>query len=907
MSSRLLSLQNWEKWHIILLIIPVIIGIYIRVINPWESVFVPWMDGARLSGNDPWYYFRLIDSLHKNFPNRIWFDAFTHYPHGTYIHFGPFLVYLGYFVSKLASANDPASIKTVISFIPAVGGILLIFPTYLFTRSVFGKIPALISATLIVVIPGQLLHRSVLSFNDHHIWEVFWMLMTLSLFSTTFSKWYGKDYQENIRNKYNLLLAILTGISLGMYLNTWSPGFVIALIILFFVFLFFLIKQWTGWETDNLVVVSGIMFVVGTIVYLPFSFVYPKFNTQYYSPFQALVLVGSLVVVSMFYLIEILQRKGYYSKLGRMERYAFPITIILSAGIVMGLVSLTSPDFMSNIQYITRVVQPKGGALTIAEVQPFFNENGEFSLSPAWRHFSMAFFFAMPGMLYTAYLLLKERKSLYLLTLVWGFAMLIALAGQNRFAYYFGAVSAIFAGVMVSAILRIYFGFINRRAMTRMYIHITLWLVALSVLVHYYLTVEQYYVPSSAHVLSLVILLPVIVDVLFNFPNSFEKLEVDRLKVKGFSSVAVVSIVLLLLPIATAIYPTLADANIQSKYSAGGINKQWYDTLVWMRDNTPNKEFYEEFYYKLYSPPSDNKPYAYPEDTYSVMSWWDYGHWITSIAHRIPNANPFQQGIGNKYRDVPGASSFFTAFNESKANEIAEKLGVRYVITDVEMATGKFYAMATWAEGTLEKAGRMYYIGPGYVYITPQGQLGIAMSEIRIPKDANVILRINVPSENYYRTMEAKLHIMDGRSLKNYRMVYESGFESEKRLTLEMLYRYIYDSAYAKGDFVPVKSTGYVKVFEYVRGAKITGRVAEDVKKVVLKANVTTNQNRTFVYFQTAKVENGTYEFTVPYAQDTKYPVKVSPYTIIAGNLSRTISLTDEDVELGKTITLNMV
>ena len=27
------------------------------------------------------------------------------------------------------------------------------------------------------------------------------------------------------------------------------------------------------------------------------------------------------------------------------------------------------------------------------------------------------------------------------------------------------------------------------------------------------------------------------------------------------------------------------------------------------------------------------------------MSWWDYGHLITYIAKRIPNANPFQAGV----------------------------------------------------------------------------------------------------------------------------------------------------------------------------------------------------------------------------------------------------------------------
>ena len=44
------------------------------------------------------------------------------------------------------------------------------------------------------------------------------------------------------------------------------------------------------------------------------------------------------------------------------------------------------------------------------------------------------------------------------------------------------------------------------------------------------------------------------------------------------------------------------------------------------------------------------------------MSWWDYGHIITFIGHRIPNANPFQAGIGGppvvKYYDANGDSRY---------------------------------------------------------------------------------------------------------------------------------------------------------------------------------------------------------------------------------------------------------
>ncbi len=836
-------------WHAPLILLAVILGFYLRIANPWNMVFVPWMEGARLSGNDPWYYFRLIDSAIHNFPSRIWFDAFTHYPYGTYTHFGPFLVYLGAILAKLSGATTPAEIRTVIAFIPAFGGALLAIPTYILTSEVFGKRAGVISAFIVVLIPGQLMARSVLSFNDHHIWEVFWQVFALGAFILAYNRWKGKEYKANLRDRNQLIYPVLAGVSIGLYLLAWGPGFISALFILAFVFFTFLLREFLRADTRNLALVAAITFLVGSLIYLPFAFKYPGFSTNRYSPFQLLVLVGSSMLVGLFYLAERYVERGAFDRLGIDRKYAFPATILAVSVIVAIAIFTVAPDFARNLQYILRVVQPKGGALTIAEVQPFFTLGGKFSLSPAWQNFSITFFFAIPAMVYYAYRLIKTRDEKLLFVLIWGFAMLVALAGQNRFAYYFGVVSAVFASAIVSEIL----------SRLRFYDYI-----------------------SAA---------------LKNDEKTMKKI--------GIRSLIAGVLVLLVL-----VYPTFSQANEYSRYSAGGINKQWYDTLTWMRENTPGKVMYDEFYYQLYKPPENFRdPYPnYPSGVYSIISWWDYGHWITAIAHRIPVANPFQQGIGNKYNDVPGAAPFFTAFNESYADSIADKLGVKYVVSDVEMATGKFYAMAVWAEGSLEKAGQMYYAGTGVVYVDASGKLGISLTG-RVPFGARALSGINIPSENYYRTMEAKFHIFDGRGLKHYRMVYESGFGTNTYSGFqEIVYRNIYNSMYNKKlgfGKVDVMSTGYVKVFEYVKGVTVKGRASGD--EVTAKVTIKTNQNRTFEYVQKAKVVNGEYELILPYAQNTTYPVKpVTAYTIESGGVVKTLEVTDEQVENGDVITLDL-
>jgi len=841
-----------NNWHWFFIIIAVAVGLYLRIANPWNTIFPTWMEGAKLSGNDPWYYFRLVDSAIHNFPNRIWFDAFTKYPYGTYIHFGPFLVYFSALISLITGSTDPASIRSVIVFIPAIGGALLALPTYLLAKEVFGKKAGVIASLLVVLIPGQLMARSVLSFNDHHIWEVFWMTSVLALFAASVNKWGGRSRGENIRDKKSLIYPISTGIALGLYLDTWAPGFIVALMVVIYAFLAYLFKKWLKAETENLTYISAIMFGVAALLYLPFALIYPKLNTVYYSSFQLLIILGSAFVVLVFHLIERLENQGIYAKLGIKEDYAFPATVIVSAAVIIGGIAAISPDFFILLKRIVGVVQPTGGRLTIAEVQPFFTMGGKFSLEPAWNNFSMTFFFAIPGMFYTTYKLLRERRKLYLLVLIWGVAMLIALTGQNRFAYYFGVVSAVFAAAMANAILE-RLGF-------------------------------------------------------YKFISAVVNNDRKTMRKVGNTNFMAGLLILIIL-----FYPTFNQANFYSKYSAGGINKQWYEALTWMRENTPGKEMYDEFYYQLYKPPKKlGEPYPYyPEGTYGVMSWWDYGHWITAIAHRIPNANPFQQGIGNKYNNVPGAAPFFTAFNENYADRIADELGVKFVISDVEMATGKFYAMATWAEGTLEKAGQVYYAGLGYIYHLPDGRVGVAFNPRMIPSNVIGVQTLNLPSENYFRTLEAKLHILDTKGLQHYRMIYESASSANTFSGFqELIYRNLFNQLYAsKFGFSPVDTTftGYVKIFEYVKGAKITGRVPDGVDKVHIEAKVVTNQGRVFVYENWAEVKDGHYEITVPYAQNSKYPVKAEPYQIRAGDVVKTVEVSEEDVLNGNTITVDLI
>ena len=133
------------------------------------------------------------------------------------------------------------------------------------------------------------------------------------------------------------------------------------------------------------------------------------------------------------------------------------------------------------------------------------------------------------------------------------------------------------------------------------------------------------------------------------------------------------------------------------------MNADWKESLEWMGNNTPDTGVN---YFAIYDP----KTFQYPSTAYGVMSWWDYGHMITYIAKRIPNANPFQQGVAGPN----GAAAYFMSTSEDTANAILDHEGTRYVITDIEMDTGKFWAMSTWFNATAATGPyQMTMLAPG--------------------------------------------------------------------------------------------------------------------------------------------------------------------------------------------------
>jgi len=372
---------------------------------------------------------------------------------------------------------------------------------------------------------------------------------------------------------------------------------------------------------------------------------------------------------------------------------------------------------------------------------------------------------------------------------------------------------------------------------------------------------------------------------------------------------------ILLAGLACAFAIIFAILSLQQQYavaSSGGIrmNQDWRESLEWMNTHTPETGV---DYYTIY----EKDTFTYPATAYGVMSWWDYGHMITYLANRIPNANPFQAGVAGPN----GSATFFVSGMESATNEVANNQSTRYVVTDIEMATGKFWAMATWYNTTEKQAPYQptYYIpdpaNPGtYQPLTAYTDLYFLTTVSRLH---NFDGSYTPAGEVYYveyttsigtrsdQMVIAKATVMDAEeanaSAAQYNQQAQPGtgaavistnfIQPTTNIPALSHYRLVHESPtnVFSGSSPDVK---YVKIFEYVPGARIKG-------EGIIELPLVSNTGRAFVYRQQST--NG--EFVVPYSTEgNPYDVRATGKYKITGT-GRQISVSEDAIMRGLQIT----
>jgi len=221
--------------------------------------------------------------------------------------------------------------------------------------------------------------------------------------------------------------------------------------------------------------------------------------------------------------------------------------------------------------------------------------------------------------------------------------------------------------------------------------------------------------------------------------------------------------------------------------------------------------------------------------------------------------------LGEESQEL-GEAIFFLETDENKAIDYLDRLKTKYVIVDYFSAhpQGIFYQNIKWVQGNFE---------------------GYWLEGEEATDEPNKI-------DN---SMAVRLCILDGREETTEREI--NGQKKQFYIKPLSHFRLLYESKTTAfhSEAQPRGDIKLIKVFEYVKGVKITGR-AEAGKEAVISIEIKTNQEREFEYIQRVQTDSeGYFEFTVPYAGD---------YNLKIGSKEKTIKVEEKDVLEGKTINL---
>lgn len=678
-------------------------SLYLRVALPHDAVFTDL--GIKYTSNDAYYHMRLIDNLAYNFPHLMRFDPYLIYPNAGYLdrlHFFDWLLAGIIWVISLGSPTQHIIDLVGVSAAPVLAA-LTIIPVYFIGKELFNRWTGVLAAALMAIMPGEFVGRTILGFTDHHVAEVLFST-TAILFLILAVKTAGQKqltFNHLIRRNWAtlakpLVYALLTGLFLGIYFITWGGGLLFVFIISAFLIIQFIIDHLRRSSTDYLCLLGVIIFLITILIVIPFS---P-------GPYNLVALFIALVIpLVLSGVSRLLINKG-------MKPAYYPLTLAGLGLIVLAVFYGIAPATLKAMLGMFSIFAITGDMRTTLEMQPLFMPQGSFTFSTVLGNFpglfallgaapgvtlrnllvfvTSGFFFSVISLGIFIRLIIKQGSAGKSLLVVWSLIILAAALGQRRFAYYFAVNVALLTAYISWQVI---------------------WLAGLRRL--------------AAR--------PVEIAEKLKRKTGKGRPMADSHLTRYYINTALVVIVIFFF----VFFPNFVAAKTVAKQARFAPSDAWQSSLLWLKDNTPEPFGDDSFYYKLYPTPPLGTRYYYPESIYGVTAWWDYGYWITRIAHRVPTANP-----GQSPGEIIDTAQFFLSQEETPAREIMQKLGSSYVIIDYTTATTKLWAIIDWAGKDLSEFIDLYQV--------PQG---------------NKLVTVNVFYPEYYRTTCVRLYNFDGKAV----------------------------------------------------------------------------------------------------------------------------------------------
>jgi oligosaccharyl transferase (archaeosortase A-associated) len=625
-------------YHVPLLILLLGFTLWNRIRNYGKFI----VDGTvYLSGNDPWYHLRMTEYTVENFPRTMPFDPWTYFPIGTSPgQFGTIFDQVIALVALIVGFGNPSPslVKEIFLVSPAFFALLACIPGYFIGKRLGGKMGGVVTVGVIAIVPDRFMLVTIAGNTQHEALEV--VLMGMSILGLMAAL----RYAEKEKPVFELLLAREFSAMRGTIGYSMLAGVAMGMYI---------------WNWPPGMWLFGIVSIFFTI---HLSLEHLRSRSPEHAAFVGAISmsVAGILALSTTRTLELTGVTGrtllqpglafasaagvvFLAWLSReidtrdVPSYTYPAAIAGTFVVVLVVMAVALPDlldfFLNQIDRVFGFITDPGGSSGTV------GEITPMEFSQLQSTYVYGLFTAGLGAvaILGGQILDDEPRGEELLVVLWGMMMLFATLTQVRFAYYMtlvvGALNAAFVGYAFRAM-----GSTDRE---------------------------------------------------FQF-------ETYQILVVG------VVILVMFAPLLGA--PVIAADTTAQEFSDGastpGNIVAWDDTLQYMNENTPEQGQYgqpDNDPLELFGDFEETDDFEYPEGTYGVMSWWDYGHWITQRAERIPNANPFQEGSTDAARFLLSQTED-EALESLSAVDESESAQTRYVMIDWQMVEtesgvgGKFFA-----------------------------------------------------------------------------------------------------------------------------------------------------------------------------------------------------------------------
>ena len=193
---------------LILILSGIAFAIITRFVLPFPHVFSPL--GIQLNTPDAYIMIRYADM----FPYGIAWDWYSNWPDGQQ----PFHYTVFSFIIWSVSRIFNISTMQVGAILPPLIFLLTLMPVYAIARVLFNKMTAAVSVFALCLLPGEILHRTMLGAADYHCWEI---LLVSSYFAFLI-------YAIKSRTWFSVVAAAIT---FAIYCLSWQGAPIILLIL----------------------------------------------------------------------------------------------------------------------------------------------------------------------------------------------------------------------------------------------------------------------------------------------------------------------------------------------------------------------------------------------------------------------------------------------------------------------------------------------------------------------------------------------------------------------------------------------------------------------------------------------------------------------------------------------------